>query len=139
MGADMSQELFEPLAWLRELLQGVVILMVAASAVVLIGCAANRQTVSAGMSPQDEQDRAVCLQYAHRDSGYNEKTFTSCMTAKGYKKDNLYPSETTADVESPPISDTLKDTLKKMAQSFSPDPNNAARQPEDENAERISR
>jgi hypothetical protein len=135
----MSQELFEPLAWLRELLRGVVILMVAASAVVLIGCAANRQTVSAGMSPEDEQDRAVCLQHAHRDSGYNEKTFAACMTAKGYKKDNLYPSETTADVESPPISDTLKDTLKNMAQSFSPDPNNAARQPEDENAERISR
>ena len=91
------------------------------------------------MSPQDEQDRAVCLQHAHKDSGYNEKIFTSCMTAKGYKKDGLYPSETAADVESPPISDTLKDTLKKIAQSFSPDPNNAARQPEDENAEQISR
>jgi hypothetical protein len=140
MGADMNRELrFELLAWLRELLQGVAILMITASAVVLSGCAANRQTASAGMSPQDEQDRAVCLQHAHKDSGYNEKIFTSCMTAKGYKKDDLYPSETTADVESPPISDTLKDTLKKIAQSFSPDPNSVARQPEDENAEQISR
>ena len=140
VGAEMNRELrFAQPAQLRGFLQSAAVLMVATSAVVLIGCAANRQTVSAGMSPQDEQDRAVCLQHAHRDSGYNEKIFTSCMTAKGYKKDNLYPSETTADVESPPISDTLKDTLKKMAQSFSPDPNNAARQPEDENAERISR
>ena len=113
-------------------------LAIMASAVVLCGCAAaNQQTTATGMSPQEQQDRSVCLQHAHKDSGYYEKAFASCMAAKGYKKDNLYPSETTADVESPPISDTLKDTLKKMAQSFSPDPNNAARQPEDENAERI--
>jgi hypothetical protein len=86
------------------------------------------------MSPPEEQDRAVCLQHAHKDSGYNEKAFASCMTAKGYKKDNLYPSETIADAESPPLSDRLKDTLKKMAQSFTPDPNNAAHQPDGENA-----
>jgi hypothetical protein len=126
------------LARLRSFLQGVAVLMVTASAVVLTGCAANQQTASTGMSPQEEQDRAVCLQHAHRDVGYNEKAFASCMTAKGYKRDNLYPSETTADAESPPISDTLKDTLKKMAQSFSPDSNNAARQPDGENAEQNS-
>ena len=130
---------FEPFARLTELLQGVAVLIVTGSAIVLTGCAANQQMASTGTSPQEEQDRAVCLQHAHRDSGYNEKTFASCMTAKGYKRDNLYPSETVANAEPPPISDTLKDTLKKMAQSFSPDPNNAARQPEDENAERISR
>jgi arylsulfatase A-like enzyme len=28
------------------------------------------------------------LQRAHRDSGFNEKAFTSCMSAKGYKKIN---------------------------------------------------
>ena len=111
-----------------------------ASAVVLSGCAATQQTASTstGMSPQEEQDRAVCLQHAHRDTGYNEKALASCMAAKGYKKDDLYPSETIADAGNPPLSDTLKDTLKKMAQSLSPDPNNAARQPDGENAEQIS-
>jgi hypothetical protein len=100
------------------------------SAVVLSGCAASQQTASTGMSPQEGQDRAVCLQHAHRDSGYNEKAFGSCMTAKGDKKDDLYPSETIADAESPPLGDKLKDTLKKMAQSLSPNPDNAARQPD---------
>lgn len=126
-------------ARLRGFLQGVAVIMVTASAVVLAGCAANQQTASTGMSPQEETDRAVCLEHAHRDIGYNEKAFASCMTAKGYKKDNLYPSETIADAESPPISDTLKDTLKKMASSFSPDPNTAAhQQPDGENAEQNS-
>ena len=129
---------FESLARLGGFQQGVAVLMVTASTVVLTGCAANQQTASLGMSPQEEQDRAVCLQHAHRDSGYNERAFASCMTARGYKKDNLYPSETIADAESPPLSDTLKDTLKKMAQSLSPDPNNAARQPDGENAEQTS-
>ena len=114
--------------------QSAAVLMVMASAVVLSGCAATQQTASTGMSPQEEQDRAVCLQHAHRDSGYNEKTFASCMTAKGYKRDDLYPSETTADAESPPLGDTLKATLKKMAQSLSPSPDNAAHQPDGENA-----
>jgi hypothetical protein len=139
MGADMNRQLhFEPLARLWGFLQGVAILMVTASAVVLTGCAANQQTASTGMSPREEQDRAVCLQDAHRDSGYKEKAFASCMTAKKYKKDNLYPSETTANAESLPISDTLKDTLKKMAQSFAPGPDNPAHQPDGENAEQIS-
>ena len=114
-------------------------LIVMASAVVLSGCAATQQTASTGMSPQEVQDRAVCLQHAHGDSGYNEKAFASCMTAKGYKKDNLYPIETIADAENPPLSDKLKDTLKKMASSFSPDPNTAAhQQPDGENAEQNS-
>jgi uncharacterized lipoprotein YajG len=111
-------------------------LVVMASAVVLSGCAANQQTASTAISPQEEQDRAVCLQHAHRDSGYNEKAFTSCMTAKGYKKDKLYPSVTIADAGSPPLSDTLNDTWKKIVQSVSPD--NAARQPDSENAGQIS-
>ena len=111
--------------------------VVTASAVVLSGCAANQQTAnqqtaSTAISPQEEQDRSVCLQHAHRDSGYNEKAFTSCMTAKGYKKDKLYPSVTTADAGSPPLSDTLNDTWKKIVQAVSPD--NAARQPDSENA-----
>jgi hypothetical protein len=110
--------------------------VVMASAVVLSGCAANQQTASTAISPQEEQDRAVCLQHAHRDSGYNEKAFTSCMTAKGYKKDKLYPSVTIADAGSPPLSDTLNDTWKKIVQSVSPD--NAARQPDSENAGQIS-
>jgi recombinational DNA repair protein (RecF pathway) len=129
---------FEPFARATGLLQGFAVLIVTGSAIVLTSCAANQQMASTGTSPQEEQDRAVCLQHAHRDSGYNEKTFASCMTAKGYKKDNLYPSETVADAEPPPISDTLKDTLKKMAQSLSPDPNSAARPPDGENAEQIS-
>ena len=117
-------------------------LVVTASAVVLSGCAANQQTAnqqtaSTAISPQEEQDRSVCLQRAHRDSGFNEKAFTSCMTAKGYKKDNLYPRVTTADAGSPPLSDTLNDTWKKIVQAVSPD--NAARQPDSENAGQGSR
>ena len=47
-------------------------LVVMASAAVLSGCAANQQTASTA-NPQEEQDRALCLQHAHRDSGFNEK------------------------------------------------------------------
>ena len=117
-------------------------LVVTASVVVLSGCAANQQaanqqTASTAISPQEEQDRSVCLQRAHRDSGLNEKAFTSCMTAKGYKKDNLYPRVTTADAGSPPLSDTLNDTWKKIVRAVSPD--NAARQPDSENAGQGSR
>ena len=112
-------------------------LVVTASVVVLSGCAANQQTASTAISPQEEQDRSVCLQHAHRDSGFNEKAFTSCMTAKGYKKDNLYPSEKPiADAGKPLFTDALNDTLKKMAQAVSPD--NAARQPDSENVGQIS-
>src|SRR5262252_2611757 len=130
-------------------------LVVTASAVVLSGCAANQQTAnqqtanqqtanqqtaSTAISPQEEQDRSVCLQRAHGDSGLNEKAFTSCMTKKGYKKDKLYPSVTTADAGNPPLadagnpplSDTLNDTWKKIVRAVSPD--NAARQPDSENA-----
>src|SRR5215831_11652931 len=112
-------------------------LVVTASVVVLSGCAANQQTAnqqtaSTAISPQEEQDRSVCLQRAHRDSGLNEKAFTSCMTKKGYKKDKLYPSVTTADAGNPSLSDTLNDTWKKIVQAVSPD--NAARQPDSENA-----
>jgi hypothetical protein len=60
------------------------------------------------------------------------------MTAKGYKKDKLYPmSVTVADAGSPSLSDTLNDTWKKIVQAVSP--NNAARQPDSENAEQGSR
>jgi hypothetical protein len=111
-------------------------LVVMASAAVLSGCAANQQTASTAISPQEEQDRAVCLQHAHRDSGFNEKAFSSCMSAKGYKKNNLYPSVTTADAGSP-SSDTLSDTWMKIVQAVSPD--NAARQPDSENAGQGSR
>src|SRR5215469_11979434 len=120
-------------------------LVVMASAVVLSGCAANQQTAnqqaaSTAISPLEEQDRSVCLQRAHRDSGLNEKAFTSCMTKKGYKKDKLHPSVTTADAGNPPLadagspslSDTLNDTWKKIVQAVSPD--NAARQPDSESA-----
>ena len=59
---------------------------------------------------------------------------------KGYKKDKLYPSVTTADAGNPPLadagspslSDTLNDTWKKIVRAVSPD--NAARQPDSENA-----
>jgi uncharacterized lipoprotein YajG len=120
-------------------------LVVTTSAVVLSGCAANQQTAnqqtaSTAISPQEEQDRSVCLQRAHRDSGLNEKAFASCMTKKGYKKDKLSPSVTTADAGNPPLadagnpplSDTLNDTWKKIVHAVSPD--NAARQPESEDA-----
>src|SRR5499427_11152571 len=122
-------------------------LVVTASAVVLSGCAANQQTAnqqtanqqtanqqtaSTAISPQEEQDRSVCLQRAHRDSGLNEKAFTSCMTKKGYKKDKSVTTADAgnslpADAGNPPLSDTLNDTWKKIVRAVSPD--NAARQP----------
>ena len=88
-----------------------------------------------------EQDRSVCLQRAHRDSGLNEKAFTSCMTKKGYKKDKLHPSVTTADAGNPPLADAgpppLSDTLNDTWRAVSPD--NAAHQPDSENAGQGSR
>jgi hypothetical protein len=137
--ADAPSRSMKNFGRLRGFLQSAAVrsfLVVMASAVVLSGCAANQQTASTAISPQEEQDRSVCLQHAHRDSGFNEKAFTSCMTAKGYKKDNLYPRVTTADAGSPLLSDTLNDTWKKIVQSVSPD--NAARQPDGENAGQIS-
>ena len=117
-------------------------LVVTASVIVLSGCAANQQTAnqqtaSTAISPQEEQDRSVCLQRAHRDSGLNEKAFTSCMTKKGYKKDKSVTTADAgnpppADAGNPPLSDTLNDTWKKIVRAVSPD--NAARQPDSENA-----
>jgi hypothetical protein len=123
---------FGQLARLRAFLQSAVMV----SAVVLSGCAANQQTASTAISPQEEQDRFICLQHAHKDSGYNEKAFGSCMAAKGYKKDRLYPSEMTAAAGKPLLSDTINDTLKKIAQSASPD--SAPRPSDGENAGQIS-
>ena len=108
--------------------------VVMANVVALGGCAANQQTASTAISPQEEGDRAVCLHHAHRDSGYNEKAFASCMAAKGYKKDKLYPREMTADSRRPPLSDTLNDTWKKIVQFVSPD-----KASDGENAGQISR
>ena len=43
------------------------------------------------------------------------------MSAKGYKKDRLYPSETPiADAGKPLFIDTLNDTFKKMGSSYQP-------------------
>ena len=134
--ADALSRSMTNLEQLTGLLQSAAVrsfLVVMASAAVLSGCAANQQTASAATSPQEEQDRAVCLQHAHRDSGFNEKAFTSCMSAKGYKKNKLYPSVTIADAGSP----SLTDTWKKIVQAVSPD--NAARQSDSENAGQGSR
>ena len=59
------------------------------------------------------------------------------MSAKGYQKNKLYPSVTTADAGSPSLTDTLNDKWKKIVQAVSPD--NAARQPDSENAGQGSR
>ena len=121
-------------------------LVVTASVVVLSGCAANQQAAnqqaanqqaaSTAIFPQEAEDRSVCLQRAHRDSGLNEKAFTSCMTKKGYKKDKLHPSVMTADAGNPPLADAgnppLSDTLNDTWRAVSPD--NAAHQPDSENA-----
>src|SRR5262252_2750789 len=122
-------------------------LVVTASVVVLSGCAANQQTAnqqtaSTAISPQEEQDRSVCLQRARRGSGLTEKAFTSCMTKKGYKKDKSVTTADAgnpppADAGNPPLSDTLNDTWKKIVRAVSPD--NAARQPDSENAGQGSR
>jgi hypothetical protein len=53
------------------------------------------------------------------------------------QKNNLYPSVTTADAGRPSLTDTLNDKWKKIVQAVSPD--NAARQPDSENAGQGSR
>jgi hypothetical protein len=42
------------------------------------------------MSAQEERDRAACLEGAHGETTYDEKTFAACMTARGYSEDKLY-------------------------------------------------
>jgi hypothetical protein len=64
------------------------------------------------------------------------------MTKKGYKKDKSVTradagNPPPADAGNPPLSDTLNDTWKKIVRAVSPD--NAARQPDSENAGQGSR
>lgn len=74
---------------------------------------ANQQTVAAS---REEQDRSICLQEANGPGGYNEPAFVSCMAARGYKQDNLFPSERSPHLGGP----LLSDVLSKAARSMSP-------------------
>ena len=81
------------------------------AAMLLGGCAAKPTAGSAqAVSAQEEKDRVACLEQPLKKESYDEyqKSFASCMRARGYHEDKLYPSETTANARNPSISDGLK-------------------------------
>jgi hypothetical protein len=79
----------------------------------LAGCAAKPTARSA----QEDKDRAACLEEPLKKESYDEhqKSFASCMTARGYHEDKLYPSETTANARNPLISDGLKNVARESS------------------------
>jgi hypothetical protein len=86
-------------------------LMVIMGAMLLGGCAAKPTAKSAqAVSAQEDKDSAACLEQPLKKESYDEhqKSFASCMRAKGYHEEKLYPSETTANARNPSISDGLK-------------------------------
>jgi hypothetical protein len=92
-----------------------VFLTLVVGSILLGGCAASEKAVPAqGMSAQEERDRAACLEGAHGETSYDEKTFSSCMTARGYGEDKLYPGGTTANVGRPSGSDTMNTAAQQV-------------------------
>jgi hypothetical protein len=91
------------------------LLALVVGSVLLGGCAASQKAVPAqGMSAQEERDRAACLEGAHGEISYDEKSFSSCMTARGYSEDKLYPGGTTANVGRPSGSDAMNTTARQI-------------------------
>ena len=87
-------------------------------AMLLGGCAAKPTEGSAqAVSAQEDKDRAACLEQALKKESYNEhqKSFTSCMRARGYRDDKLYPSQTTANARNPLIGDGLKNIARQSS------------------------
>jgi hypothetical protein len=77
-------------------------------AMLLGGCAAKPTAGSTqAVSAQEDKDSAACLEQPLMKQSYDErqKSFASCMRAKGYHDDKLYPSATTANPRNPLISD----------------------------------
>lgn len=86
-------------------------LMVVVGAMLLGGCAAKPSAKSAqAVSAQEDNDSAACLEQPLKKESYDEhqKSFASCMSARGYHEEKLYPSETTANPRNPSTSDGLK-------------------------------
>ena len=93
-------------------------LTVIMGAMLLGGCAAKPTEGSAqAVSAQEDKDRAACLEQALKKVSYDEtqKSFTSCMRARGYHEDKLYPSETTANARNPLINDGLKNIARESS------------------------
>jgi hypothetical protein len=83
------------------------LLALALGTIMLGGCAASQKPDSGQqISAQEERDRAACLQGAHGDATYDEKSFAACMTARGYSEDKQYPGGATANTGRPPGGDT---------------------------------
>jgi hypothetical protein len=86
-------------------------LTVIMGAMLLGGCAAKPTAGSAqAVSAQEDKDSAACLEQPLKKESYDErqKSFASCMRARGYHDDKLYPSATTANPRNPLISDGWK-------------------------------
>ena len=93
-------------------------LTVIMGAMLLGGCAAKPTEGSAqAVSAQEDKDRAACLEQALKKESYDEhqKSFTSCMRARGYRDDKLYPSQTTANARNPLIGDGLKNIARQSS------------------------
>jgi hypothetical protein len=85
-------------------------------AMLLGGCAAKPTEGSAqAVSAQEDKDRAACLEQQLKKESYDEhqKSFASCMRARGYHEAKLYPSETTANATNPLIGDGLKNIARE--------------------------
>ena len=87
-------------------------------AMLLGGCAAKPTEGSAqAVSAQEDKDAAACLEQPLKKQSYAEhqKSFASCMSAKGYHDDKLYPSATTANPRNPLISDGSKNIARESS------------------------
>jgi hypothetical protein len=83
------------------------------------GCAAKPTAGSAqAVSAQEDKDRVACLEEPLKKEAHDErqKSFASCMRARGYHDDKLYLSETTANARNP----STDDGSKSMARESSP-------------------
>ena len=93
-------------------------LTVIMGAMLLGGCAA-KPTARSGqaVSAQEEKDSAACLEQPLKKESLDEhqKSFASCMRARGYHEDKLYPSETTANARNPLINDGLKNIARESS------------------------
>ena len=70
--------------------------------------AAKQKAASAqAASAQEDKVRAACVEQALNKATYadNVNSFASCMRAKGYNEDMLYPSEITANAGKPLAAD----------------------------------
>ena len=85
-------------------------------AMLLGGCAAKPTAGSAqAVSAQEEKDRVACSEQPLKKESYDEyqKSFASCMRAKGYHEDKLYPSETAANPRNPLVAGGLNNIARQ--------------------------